>query len=272
MSGRASTIAISSNGTPRAASRSSWRTMARASPASPGAVSRLTAPSSAGVPEGGSNSASRSRASEPGGGAGASGASGVSAQSASATPRAGEAGAERARAQARRQRPAQDAHRARRRERLDEALLGGVELEVVRDQHVRVGEPGRAREPLARRREQRDGVGGPARKGVVEGPVERRERAQAARVLRAERRVRRERGHALGRQAGAAQLGQRPREGGGERPARRVRRQPQARVARLGRAAAPRAARRGRGPTRARLRPSSTGSASARASSSGFSA
>ncbi len=87
-SGRGRTIPISSNGTPRAASPSSRRTMERTSAASPGAVTSSTAPSDTAGPAGGSKRPSRRRRSDEGGGsAGASGARGVSAQSTSVTPR-----------------------------------------------------------------------------------------------------------------------------------------------------------------------------------------
>ena len=65
-SGRGRTIPISSNGTPRAASPSSRRTMERTSAASPGAVTSSTAPSDTAGPAGGSKRPSRRRRSDEG--------------------------------------------------------------------------------------------------------------------------------------------------------------------------------------------------------------
>ena len=145
-----------------------------------------------------------------------------------------------------------------------------VELEVVRDHHLRALEPPRVLEPLARRGEERDGVGGPALERAVEVAVEALQRSEPPRVVgpggaaatRAARRsaidpaaAQRGRAFARGRRPPARAAS--PRGGAGRR------RPLSARSREASSASWPLV--HGRRP-----RPRRTGSASARASSSGF--
>ena len=133
----------------------------------------------------------------------------------------GEPAAEGRGTQGRRERAAQHAHGQRRGEGGHELDLDHVELQVVGDQHLGSLEPPRAREPLARRGEERRGVGGAALERAVEVAVEALERGEAPGVVGSRRRPRDERGEPLRRDPAPAQRGEGSSQGGGHRRARR---------------------------------------------------
>ncbi len=154
-------------------------------------------------------------------------------------------------------------------ERRHELDLAGVQLEVVDDQHVRARRASaRAPRPLARRGQQRRGVGEAALERSVERAVEPARAPQAARVVGRRAVASASAATRGGRDPRAAQRRRASARAPRHRRARQSVGEREARAAGLRPAGARPAARRGRSSRAARPRPSSAGSASARASSS----
>ena len=233
VSGRGRTTPISSKGTPRAASRSSRRAIARTSAASPGAVTSSTAPSLASRPAAAARRGPRAGAAARPAARGARAARAASRSTRPRPRRARRAGRGRTRAAATAAARAAARARGGRGERGHELDLDGVELQVVGDEDLGPVEPARAGEPLARRGEERRGVRGAPLEGAVEAAVEAGERGEAARVVRSRGAAAASAARRSGAIPAPPQGGEGAGEGGGHRRARRPLGEAQARVAAL---------------------------------------